>query len=65
MSAYEFADLITPLVEAVMFFMLFEAFLSRREKLKTWHYIAGVIVLAGMISVSNHFFCMTWKTGSG
>lgn len=56
MSAYGFADLITPLVEAVMFFMLFEAFLTRRDKLKTWHYVLGVIVLAGMVSVCNRVF---------
>lgn len=60
MSAYEFADLITPLVEAVMFFMLFEAFLSRREKLKTWHYIVGMIALAGMISICNRVFSYTF-----
>lgn len=65
MSAYGFADNLTPLVEAVMFFMLFEAFLSRRDKLKTWHYIAGVIALAGMISVSNHFFLYDLENGIG
>lgn len=65
MSAYGFADLITPLVEAVMFFMLFEAFLTRRDKLKTWHYIAGAAVLAVMISISNHFFLYDLENGIG
>lgn len=44
-----------PLVEAMMFFLLFEAFLERRGSMPLWGYGVGVLMLAGMIAVCNHF----------
>ena len=35
MTVFDFADALTPFIESLMFFMLFEAFLKRRETLVT------------------------------
>ena len=55
MTVFDLGDLLTPLIEAVMFFLLFEAFLKRRDPVPLWGYGVGVLALAGMIAVSNHF----------
>ena len=49
---------LTAFCEAIMFFMLFEAFFERRDKSKYIHIVLGVISLALMIIASNNLF--TW-----
>ena len=56
MTVFDFADAFTPFIESLMFFMLFEAFLKRRETLPVWGYGAGGLVLAALIAVSYHFY---------
>ena len=56
MTVFDFADALTPFIESLMFFMLFEAFLKRRDMLPIWSYGAGALILAALIAVSNHYF---------
>lgn len=56
MTVFDFADALTPFIESLMFFMLFEAFLKRRETLPIWSYGAGGLILAALIALSNHYF---------
>lgn len=59
MTVFDFADALTPLIEATMFFMLFDAFLKRREYLSDWCYGIGIVGLSVFIALVNHFFLLT------
>lgn len=61
MTVFDFADAFTPFIESLMFFMLFEAFLKRRETLPVWGYGAGGLVLAALIAVSNHYLLFAFS----
>lgn len=56
MTVFDFADALTPFIEALMFFMLFEAFLKRREEWPVWCYGIGGLLLAALIALSSHCF---------
>lgn len=56
MTVFDFADALTPFIEALMFFMLFEAFLKRREEWPVWCYGVGGLILAALIALSSHWF---------
>lgn len=61
MTVFDFADALTPFIELLMFFMLFEAFLKRREMLPIWSYGAGGLILAALIALSNHILLFTFS----
>ena len=61
MTVFDFADALTPFIESLMFFMLFEAFLKRRETLPIWSYGAGGLILAALIALSNHILLFTFS----
>lgn len=61
MTVFDFADALTPFIESLMFFMLFEAFLKRREMLPIWSYGAGGLILAALIALSNHILLFTFS----
>ena len=58
MDITQVADLFTCFSEASIFFLLYEAFLIKRKNLNKYIYIAGVLVLAVSIYVSNHIFSL-------
>ena len=45
--------------EAVIFFLFYETFLTKRENLNKCVYAAGVIILAALIYTSNHVFSIS------
>ena len=65
MTVFDLGNLLTPLIEAVMFFLLFEAFLKRRGGVPLWAYGLGIAALAGMIAVSNHFLLYSFANAVG
>ncbi len=56
MTIIDFAYSMTAPVEAVMFFMMFDAFFERRRKFAIWQYLFGVVVLMVMICFVNALF---------
>lgn len=56
MSISQLALSLTPLAEAIMSYLLFEAFLVRREKCTPWRVLLGVMLLAIAITACNYFF---------
>lgn len=60
MNIYSFADAMTTVAEAVMFWMLFEAFFERKKEWPVWIYIGSISLVAGSIMISNHFFSYSW-----
>ena len=54
-----FVGLFSCFAEAVLFFVCYEAFLTKREKLNKCVYAAGVIILAALIYISNHIFSIS------
>lgn len=65
MTVFDLGNLLTPFIEAVMFFLLFEAFLKRRGGVPLWAYGLGIAALAGMIAVSNHFLLYSFANAVG
>ena len=65
MTVFDLGDLLTPLIEAAMFFLLFEAFLKRRGGVPLWAYGLGIAALAGIIAVSNHFLLYSFANAVG
>lgn len=61
MTVFDFADALTPFIESLMLFMLFEAFLKRRETLPIWSYGAGGLILAALIALSNHYLLFAFS----
>lgn len=56
MSIVELAMNLTGWIEALMFFMLFDAFMERRFPLSLWRYGMGIVLLGGLIWLVNHYF---------
>lgn len=61
MLAFEIVETLMPFAEALIFFLLFEAFLERRSEWHTGRYVLGVVVLGCLIMWSNHMFLYTFK----
>lgn len=61
MLAFEIVETLMPFMEALMFFLIFEAFLDRRPGWGLWRYVLGVVVLGGLIMWSNRMFLYTFK----
>lgn len=61
MLAFEIVETLMPFMEALMFFLIFEAFLERRPGWGLWRYALGVVVLGCLIMWSNHMFLYTFK----
>lgn len=61
MLAFEIVETLMPFMEALMFFLIFEAFLDRRPGWGVWRYVLGVVVLGCLIMLSNHLFLYTFK----
>lgn len=61
MLAFEIVETLMPFMEALMFFLIFEAFLERRPGWGLWRYVLGVVVLGFLIMWSNHMFLYTFK----
>ena len=61
MLAFEIVETLMPFMEALMFFLIFEAFLERRPGWGLWRYVLGVFVLGFLIMWSNHMFLYTFK----
>ncbi|MEE0509926.1 MAG: GHKL domain-containing protein [Peptococcaceae bacterium] len=61
MTVFDFADALTPFIEALMFFMLFEAFLKRREEWPGWCYGVGGLILAALIALSNYILLFSFS----
>ena len=59
MTIINFAYGMTAPVEAIMLFMMFDAFLDQRKSFKLWQYGLGVAVLALLIMVINKFLMFT------
>ncbi|MEE0510008.1 MAG: hypothetical protein UDG94_02115 [Peptococcaceae bacterium] len=57
MTIIDFAYSMTAPVEAVMFFLMFDAFFERRRQFAILQYIAGVIILAFSSSI---FIALPW-----
>lgn len=55
MVIYKLINFFAPFAESCMFFLIFEAFLERDERHKEWQFAIGIIGLAALIGVSNHF----------
>lgn len=56
MTIYTVADLLNGLFVAIMMSMLLDCFCSKREEFSEWLYIIGIIVLAGLMDLSNYVF---------
>lgn len=54
MSIVDVAYGLTAPVEAVMFFMMFDAFFEKRKSFAFWQYVVGFIVLTAMIQLVNN-----------
>lgn len=61
MLAFEIVETLMPFMEALMFFLIFEAFLDRRPGWGLWRYVLGVVVLGCLIMWSNYRFLYTFK----
>lgn len=56
MTVFDIAEYSTPLVEALSMFILFDVFLEKRACRSNWSFGLGIVVLAGLIILCNHFF---------
>lgn len=65
MTIIDFAYGMTAPVEAIMFFLMFDAFFERRRNFSIWQYIAGVIVLAVLIKIVNNYFLFRASNATG
>lgn len=54
MSIVDVAYGLTAPVEAVMFFMMFDAFFEKRKSFALWQYVVGFIALTAMIQLVNN-----------
>lgn len=65
MTIIDFAYSMTAPVEAIVFFMMFDAFCERRRAFAFWQYIVGVLILAGMISIVNSYLLFRLSNAIG
>lgn len=59
MSIVELAMNLTGWIEALMFFMLFDAFMERRFLFSLWHYGLSIFLLGSLIWFINHYCLYT------
>lgn len=59
MSIVDLAMNLTGWIEALMFFMLFDAFMERRIPFSPWRYGTGIFLLGGLIWLVNHYCLYT------
>ena len=55
MVLYRSLEFLMPFLEASMYFLLFEAFLERRQRWAFWQILIGVISLACLIGLCNRY----------
>ena len=60
-----FSAILSTFAEAIMFFMLFEAFLKRRKECPFWGFIAGIAGLTLALLICNHFLLYTLLNAVG
>lgn len=53
MNIIDIAYALTAPVEAVMFFMMMDAFFERRRQFPIWQYLIGVVVMTILIRLNN------------
>mgnify|MGYP000248314239 FL=1 len=53
MSIVDVAYGLTAPVEAVMFFMMFDAFFEKKKSFAIWQYVVGVCILAIIFRIVN------------
>lgn len=58
-SLTSFSEILSTFSEALMFFLLFEAFLKHRKGLYFWYYIVGIIGVTIALIICNHFLMYT------
>ena len=56
MTIYTIADILTGVFESIVTFMLFGAFMKKRDTFRDWVYVLGAIALAVCINLSNVLF---------
>ena len=56
MTIYNIADILTGFIEAIMMFMLYDTFCTKRECLSSWVYSIGILALTLLINLSNSIF---------
>lgn len=56
MNIYNISGFVTGIIEAFAVLMIFDNFLARRQTFKPWTYIAGAVLLALAINLSNVIF---------
>lgn len=59
MSIYEVALLMTGIIESLMAFILFDALMTKKDRLPKYIYIIGIAILAIFIDVSNYIFSVS------
>lgn len=59
MSIVDLAMNLTGWIEALMFFMLFDAFMERRFPFSLWHYGLSIFLLGSLIWFINHYCLYT------
>ena len=59
MNIYSFADAMTTVAEAVMFWMLFEAFFERKKEWPIWIYGVCIFIVGGLIGLCNKYLAFS------
>lgn len=65
MTIHEITLLMTALIEALMFFMLFDSFLQRKVNLSFSKFVSGIFVITIMIFFVNYFFILEFENAIG
>ena len=56
---------LTCLIEYLMFFMHFDAFMERRIPFSPWRYGTGILLLGSLIWLVNHYFLYRFSNYTG
>ena len=59
MNIYSFADAMTTVAEAIMFWMLFEAFFERKKEWPAWIYGVCIFIVGGLIGLCNKYLAFS------
>lgn len=59
MTIYDFANMLTGFVEAIMLFMICSSFGKKRVGFPIWISVVGTVVLTALINISNIVFNYT------
>lgn len=65
MTIIEITNLLSNIAESVMFFMLFEAFLKRRENIYIKHLVFCAVGLTILLYICNHLFLFSLQNAVG